>query len=215
MVAPIVVAALLFGATGALVFAAWRGGTAAGDRVTMRLSGDCAAAGGPVVLARAEAIGLGQPTMTVEAGTISLTATLPGLPDDHQAVPALLVRPGRFEAIGNSGPVLSNALLSDAQIRLDESGLPYTWVGLRPEGLRAMKALREADPEGELQLQIDHERPTPRPNDIDLEDDGLRVLTSDGPTERRMREAADRAILLENPLLDCELVVQDVTPVNP
>lgn len=215
MVAPIVVAGLLFAATGALVLAAWRGGTAAGDRVVMRFSGDCAAAGAPVVLARAEAIGLGEPALAVEGRVVSLTATLPGLPDDRSAVPALLARSGRFEATGATGRVLSNAELASAQIRLDESGLPYTWIGLRPTGVEAMKALRAADPTGSMQLRIDHEQPTPRPNDIDLEDDGLRVLTSEGPTDRRMREAADRAILIEAPMLDCDLIVQDVVSANP
>ena len=215
MVAPIVVAGLLFAATGALVFAAWRGGSAAGDRVVMRFSGDCTERGMVAVRARAEAIGLGDPSMTEEGGVISLTATLPGLPDDRVAVPALLVRQGRFEGLGPAGVVITNAELTEAQIRLDESGLPYTWVGLRPTGVEAMKALRAADPEGSLRIRIDHEQPTPRPNNIDLEDDGLRVLTSEGPTELRMREAADRAILLQAPMLDCELVVQDVVSANP
>ncbi|MFM2248590.1 MAG: hypothetical protein RL071_4665 [Pseudomonadota bacterium] len=212
MVAPIVVASALALATGLLVLLAWRGGTAAGPRLTVRFTTACPAAAKPVLAARADAIGLGDPVLQVEPDGLALTATMPGLADDAVAVPALLARPGKFTGIAGGEVIVDSSHLTGAQIRLDESGMPYTWVGLSPAGAAAVRALATADPEGGLAMAIDEDRPTPRPNDIELEDEGLRIITEAGITEQRMRTAADRAILLGTAPLPCPVVVAGTSP---
>lgn len=215
MVAPIVVASVLALATGALVLLAWRGGTASGPRLTVRFTSTCPAATQPILQARAEAIGLGDPLIALEDDGLRLTATMPGLPDDQTAVPALLARPGRFVGLAGGEVIVDNSHLTGAQIRLDESGMPYTWVGLSPAGAAAVRALATAAPEGALEMAIDEDRPTPRPNDIALEDDGLRIITEPAVTEVRMRSAADRAILLGTAPLPCPLTLREVAPAAP
>lgn len=212
MVAPILVATALALATGTLVVLAWRGGTAAGPRLTIRFDAACPAAALPILQARAEAIGLGEPVLTVEPEGILLTATMPGLPDDATAVPALLARPGRFSGESGGAVVVDNSHLTGAQIRLDESGMPYTWVGLSPAGAEAVRALAASDPSGDMAMAIDEDRPMPRPNDIALEDDGLRIITEATVTEARMRLAADRAILLGTAPLPCPVVPRPAVP---
>ncbi|MBL8616853.1 MAG: hypothetical protein JNM72_14685 [Deltaproteobacteria bacterium] len=212
MVAPIVVASALALATGLLVFLAWRGGTAAGPRLTVRFTTACPAAAQPVLAARADAIGLGDPIVEVEPDGLKLTATMPGLADDAVAVPALLARPGKFSGTAGGELIVDSSHLTGAQIRLDESGMPYTWVGLSPAGAAAVRGLATADPEGALEMALDDDRPTPRPNDIELEDEGLRIITEAGVTEQRMRTAADRAILLGTAPLPCPMQVAGTAP---
>lgn len=212
MVAPILVASALALATGLLVLLAWRGGTAAGPRLAVRFTTVCPAAAQPVLAARADAIGLGDPIVQIEPDGLTLTATMPGLADDAVAVPALLARPGKFTGTAGGEVIVDNSHLTGAQIRLDESGMPYTWVGLSPAGAAAVRGLATADPEGAMEMAIDADRPTPRPNDIELEDEGLRIITEVGVTELRMRVAADRAILLGTAPLPCPMQVAGTAP---
>jgi hypothetical protein len=130
---------------------------------------------------------------------------MPGLPDDATAMPALLTRPGRFTVNHNSAVLAENADLRMVEIRLDESGMPYTWVQLGPEAVERLRAAIAADPQGKLVLRLDDEVVSERPNTAQMTDDSLRVVTGEGMTADRMRVAADRAIVLHNGPIPCAL----------
>jgi hypothetical protein len=215
MLAPVIFATLLMLAAVGLFVASMVGGSARGDRVELRLEGPCAAAALPLVQARIDAVGLGDPLLELKDGALALQATLPGLQDDHAAIPALLSRRGAFEVVGPGGPITRPDDVLAAQVRLDESGAAYTWVDLRPEAVEAVEAAREADPEGELQLVIDGAPTVPRPNSVAVVEGGLRVLPDMQDPRQRMRIATDHAIALEHGPLPCALTAAGVRVLQP
>jgi len=205
MTAPMVFALFLMLAAGTVALLGRMGTDATGARLTLRFSGACVAAARPFIQGRAEEIGLGEPQYAEDDGGLRLTATLPGLPDDATAMPALLARPGRFPAQHNGAVLAENADLRMVEIRLDESGMPYTWVQLGPDAVERLRAAIAADPQGKLIVYLDDEVVSERPNTAQMTDESLRVVTGEGMTADRMRVAADRAIVLHNGPIPCAL----------
>lgn len=207
MAAPVIFALVMMIAVGALFLLAVRGGTATGDRVAIAF--DTCDAAGPILLARAEAIGLGSPALD----GATLTATLPGLDDDATAVPALLAAPGALE-IRREGEVLAtHEDVTVALVRLDESGLPYTWIELEEAALAAVTAAVLDEPDGNLLIALDGVVVADRPNSREVADGGLRIVEAREMTSKeRMRRSVDRAILLSHGPLPCPTTVRAVTP---
>ena len=217
MAAPVILASVLMLATALLALLAWIGDTADGARVAVVLSGPCAEGSPPTLLARANEIGLGQPEVTVTGPQqVRLVATLPGRTEAEQTeVPALITRRGHVLAGNASAPIFTREHVELAQVRLDESGMPYTWLQLSPPALEAMAAATEADPEGEMPLQVDTRSAPARPFSTTVSDGGIRLLPGEGDTRARMRVATDDAIVLTHGPLDCSLTVDSVTTVAP
>ncbi|MEC7946277.1 MAG: hypothetical protein VX265_01845 [Myxococcota bacterium] len=214
MAAPLIVATLLMLATALLAVLAWMGGTASGDRVDLQLRGACAAEALPLVRARAEAVGLGDPELSLQDDMLVLTATLPGLDDDGTAIPRLLSRRGWLEVRRADTVVLDRAAVTQAAIRLDESGSPYVWVDLDKDAVAAFQAALDADPSGELTFYLDDEVAAVRPNSRGIKDDGLRIVhAGDAKPAVRMRIAADTSIALTHGPLPCALEAGVPTPV--
>lgn len=205
MTAPMVFALFLMLAAGTVALLGRMGTDATGARLTLRFSGACVAAARPFIQGRAEEIGLGEPQYAEDDGGLRLTATMPGLPDDATAMPALLARPGRFTVQHNGAVLAENADLRMVEIRLDESGMPYTWVQLGPDAVERLRAAIAADPQGKLIVYLDDEVVSERPNTAQMTDESLRVVTGEGMTADRMRVAADRAIVLHNGPIPCAL----------
>lgn len=214
MAAPLIVATLLMIATVTLAALAWFGGSADGDRVTIRLAGTCAADALPMVQARAETVGMGDPELALDGGAIVLTATLPGLEDDATSIPRLLSRRGWLEVRQGDTVVLDGSKVKEASIRLDEGGAAYTWIDLDKQSVAPFQAVLDADPEGELTFYLDDEVAAVRPNTRGIKDDGLRIVA---PGEMlpgaRMKIAADTSIVLTHGPLPCALVAGTPTPV--
>lgn len=210
MVAPLVVAGGLVAATLALVVLAIRGGQAEGDRVDIQF--DTCAAAAPRLAARAHAIGLGDPQAGASGGRVTLSVTLPGLDDDRVAIPALLAAPGLFEITSEGAVLATHEDITLAQVQLDESGLPYTWIELDAEPLAAVTAAVDADPHGQLIMRLDGVVVAERPNTRDVADGGLRIVDGGELVSRdRMRRSVDRAILLSEGPLPCPTRVESVT----
>jgi hypothetical protein len=214
MAAPLIVATLLMIATVTLAALAWFGGTADGDRVSIRLEGACAAEALPMVQARAESVGLGDPEIALDAGAVVVTATLPGLDDDATAIPRLLSRRGWLEIRQGDTVVLDGSKVKEASIRLDEGGAAYTWIDIDKESVAPFQAALDADPEGELTFHVDDELAAVRPNTRGIKDDGLRIVA---PGEMlpaaRMKIAADTSIVLTHGPLPCALSTSAPSPV--
>ena len=211
MAAPMIFAALLLFAIGTLFLLALRGGEATGARVEITLAACPDAL--PIVEARAGAIGLGDPVLTPTDAGGALVATLPGLEGDEALIPALLAAPGALELRAGDAVVATTADLTVAQVRLDESGLPYTWIELRPAPLKALTDAIAADPEGTVDIWLDGARVAERPNSRSVADGGIRVVdVGEMPGTDRMRRAVDRSILLSHGPLPCAVTVQGVRP---
>jgi len=217
MAAPLIVATILMLATAVLAVLAWIGDTADGARVEVVLEGACAESTPPMLLARADEIGLGSPEVSVLSPTqVKVVADLPGRTDDENThVPAVLARQGTLVAGSSSSPVFTRDQVDSAQVRLDESGMPYTWLDLDPPALDALKAATEADPEGEMSIRVDSRAAPSRPFSKPVSDGGIRLLPGEGDTRSRMRVAADDAIVLTHGPLACPLSVVSVTTVAP
>ncbi len=215
MALPLGFALLLMAATGVLFLLALRGGTPEGERV--RLSWEACPEAGALVLARAEAVGLGTPRLALAGGgRLSLEATLPGLADDRDAIPALLARPGTLMLQDASGTtVLTEDAVELAQVRLDESGLPYTWVELEDEAYAALEAATKAAPEDHLAVVVDGTLLVERPNSREVSDGGVRLVEGvEMDSKRRMRRAVDRSIALTHGPLPCPLTDPVLEPVD-
>jgi len=212
--APIIFAFILLAAAGGVLLAAWMGGSADGERLDITWSGDCATEAGPMVLARAESIGLGAPELEVTGDQVRLVATMTGYEDDRTAMPALLGRRGLLEVTHGDEVVLTQADVEKAYLRLDESGMPFTNLELASEPGDALNTLTVGDPEGELVISMDGEILAVRPNIDSVKNRELKVLAGDGMTRLRMRRAVDRALLLEHGPLPCTLRVVGVEPVR-
>ena len=214
MAAPLIVATALMLATVTLALLAWKGGTAEGARLRIELTGTCGEQAIPILVARMQEMGLGEAQATSSATGVTLVATMPGSAEneaDH--IPAMLARQGLLTAGPPAQPTFTGEGVEEAQIRLDESGLPYTWLTLSAPALESLKAAAAADPEGVLTLRLDAIDAPPRPHSKPINDGGIRLLPGEGITRERMQVAADHAIVLTHGPLPCPLTVGSVTEV--
>jgi preprotein translocase subunit SecD len=139
---------------------------------------------------------------------------MPGSADDEAShIPALLARQGHLRAGTEASPIFTHEGIEEAQIRLDESGLPYTWLDLNPPAITALEAQAVADPDGTMALVLDGVESPTRPFNKPVNDGGIRLLPGDGVTRSRMRIAADQAIVLTHGPLPCPLSVTSVQAV--
>lgn len=214
-VVPIAFALLLGVNVVALAVLGRMGGQAEGDRVQITWQAPCAAQALPVMQERGTSLGLGDPRWSVQGERITLVATLPGLEDDRQSVPALLGRPGLLQVKLGDQVLATHLDLDRARLELDDSGMPMTQLTLQPEvGERVAQAV-ELAPEGELLFLLDGEELARRPNSIKVLDHQLKVIPGEGTTRVRMKRATDRAILLDHGALDCTPQLLGVDPAAP
>jgi hypothetical protein len=208
MAAPIV----FIGALGVAVAILWglvRFGsdTATGERVNIRFSAACMDGAAPVLQARAAQVGM-DPQM--EGSTMS--AVLPELPEAAQIVPAMLVRPGKFSLVDNTGQViLDNKAIDEVAIDLDNAGMPNTVIKLSAD---ARARLDEVEPTAVLVPAIDgHSFESVSASTL-VESQEMTLAAGTGRTAVRMQRAADRAIVLAHGPLPCTVQVQGVAVVG-
>lgn len=137
---PLVLALLIFLSVGLFALLTSLGGTARGERARITVRSACAPQWSSLLLARAQKLGLGEPSVATSGEEAQLTATLPGLEDDAQAVPQLLSAPGVFAVYGapsadsapSGSPLATQADVEEVYLQLDVSGHPYAEVHLQP-----------------------------------------------------------------------------------
>jgi len=200
MAVPIVfIGAMMFAV--AMLFVLTRtGGDATGERVLIEFDSACADAAQPLIAARAEQIGLGDPGWPSSA---VLTASLPELTDARSTIPALLARQGLFSLTNEEGTeVLDNTAIEEIAIDLDNAGMPNTLIKLRPHALASI-----GDSTAEyLTPSIDGEARAANRRTA-IQNEGFVTLDSGtGRTADRMRKAADWAIILEHGPLPCPVL---------
>ncbi len=211
-VLPVLFALLLLGNVGALVLLGSLGGRARGERVELLLSGPCLGPARAHLQARVESLGLGSPEWVDEPRGLVLRATLPGLPDDRSAIPALLSAPGELAVLSEGQVVATRADLASAHLELDESGMPVNTLVFHPEPGERLARLVEERPQGELVFLLDGEEIARRPNSVKVTEHKLRIYPGEGETRDRMKRATDRSIVLGNGPLPCRLRAEVQSP---
>ncbi|NOY26977.1 MAG: hypothetical protein GXP62_13995 [Oligoflexia bacterium] len=210
-VVPIGFALFLAANVGALAMLGYLGGRAGGSRLVITWHTGCAAQTLPIMQQRAESMGLGKPRWTTTSDQISLVATMPGLPDDATAVPALLGRSGQLRLRMGDQVLATQADLTAASLEMDEAGMPYTQIVLSPEAGQKVAEAVDANHKGELVFDLDQEELARRPNTIAVEHDKLKIIAGVGKTRDRFRRATDRAIILGHGALPCDLTLASVS----
>ena len=212
MAAPLIVATLMMLATATLAALVWMGGTASGERVAITLEGPCAEDASGLIEARVHAIGLGDPEVQLQTGQLHILATLPGVEDELETIPAVLGQPGNIEIHSEGQVILSRGEVREASIRLDEAGAPYVWLDLDPAAIPQLEEQLAANPEGEWHFFIDGSLAAVRPNSRGIKDDGLRLIApGDMTPAERLRRAADASIVLSHGPLPCALQATTTT----
>ena len=181
--------------------------SASGARVTLRFEGACVPEARDIIYQRVDMVGLGEPDLGLDGAALVLTATMPGLPDDATAIPALLTRRGALEIRSGDQALAGPLDVASASVNLDTSGAPYASVKLLPSAAARVTAALRAGSALDVLLDgavIVHQEGG------DLEGDQLTLTPSDGDPRARMRQAADWAILLSSGALPCDLTVTTV-----
>lgn len=207
MAVPLALSALALGGALWAVLKLDQGRPATGERVTLTLATECAPAAKRVLERRVSAIGLGDPVLAEAPGGLRLTATLPGLPDDRSAIPALLTRPGRLGVSAAGRPVADQDDVVATALNLDMKGSPYAEVQLN--GL-AVADLREATKEGG-RIEVTLDGAVLLSEDVGaLRDDRLRLVPAEGGPGEKMRAVADWSILLGSGALPCAVTLSSL-----
>ena len=206
--APVVLAVLFAASIAMLVLLSWRGGTASGDRVAITFVGTCPVdAWQPLVMARARAIGLGDPELRSDGRSVTLEATLPGLVDDRTEIPALLAREGRLEMRLDERILATRPDLVRAVPSVDEAGQPYASLTFTPE---AAARIAEAGDGHDMTTLVDGEPRAAWLSTDTLETHTVRLLEGGADNRERMRRAADDAIVLSHGPLPCAVRVESI-----
>jgi len=206
--APVILAVLFVVSIATLALLSWRGGTASGDRVAMTFVAACPAdTWQPLVVARVHDIGLGDPDVRSDGASVTLTATLPGLADDHTAIPALLAREGALEMRLDERVLATRSDLVSATPSVDEAGQPYALLTFTTE---AAARIAEAGDGHDMTTLVDGEPRAAWMSTDTLKTQSVRLLEGGADNHERMRRAADDAIVLSHGPLPCPVRVASI-----
>jgi len=181
--------------------------TASGDTVAISFSGGCLDRATPLLIARAEQVGM---PVTMSGNTMN--AVLPDIPDAANVVPALLVREGRFALVSQDESVrFDNGHIDAVAIDLDTAGMPVTVLKLNAAARADLKGMTsdlklrpEIDGTPIEAIKVSQLQETPE----------ITIPSGDGRTSERMKRAADRAIILEHGPLPCAIHITNVAAAN-
>ena len=181
--------------------------TASGDAVAISFSGACLDRATPLLIARAEQVGM---PVTMSGSTMS--AVLPDIPDAANTIPALLVREGQFALASKDDSVrFDNGHIDAVAIDLNTAGMPITMLKLNAAARAKLKGMT---PELELHPEIDG-TPFESIKVSQLQETPeITIPSGDGRTSERMKRAADHAIVLEHGPLPCAIHITNVAAAN-
>ncbi|MGC6510745.1 MAG: hypothetical protein ACON4U_20160 [Myxococcota bacterium] len=214
MAAPIVFASILMLAIAVLALLAWKGGAATGDRVLLKFSADCMADANPIIMARVEELGLGDPVPTISGRSLELAVTLPGLENDRQDIPRLLSQQGMLRVMDEDKQLATQEDIKSVSLDLDESGLPIVKVVFDPTVHQKLAQHIDASPRDSLSIIIDNSDSIERPNSAKLGEE-LRLVAQVNGTRAQMKVSADRTIVLNHGPIPCQVVVDSLEILEP
>jgi len=211
MVLPVALAVSLLIFAGLTVFLIWKGGTAEGESLEVSISGVCLDSAQPIVEARMEAIGLGNPRSSRSQKQLLLSFQLPGRAENEKHhIPQLLTQPGKLLLRFNQTIYATEKDLKKAIFQTDEEGMPYVGLILTDEKYQPMQEFVLKNPKDHLVILIDGEQVAQRPNSKKLLEEEMRLYPLGQDTRERMKKAVDIAILLANKPIACELTLERV-----
>ncbi len=160
LLAPVAFAFVLAVIVGGLFIAGWIGRPATGERTVVTVRSDCPDDWSRVIGTRANSIGLGDRELSVDGDTTTLISTFPGLPDDIEAIPALLTKTGAFavyavesaESEPSGEPVVTHEDIIEVHLDLDLRNHPLVQLSFQPNALTRLRST-----EGALLSTIDGE----------------------------------------------------------
>ncbi|TVQ88725.1 MAG: hypothetical protein EA397_16140 [Deltaproteobacteria bacterium] len=202
--APLAFALLIAAAYGVLFGAGMLGASADGERVTITFE-TCPEAQ-PLLSARVDHMGLGDPEWTERSSRLSLTATLPGT-EIAEHIPPTLARPGGFTL--RTGPAREDPILLDhralqsAEFSLKELGNPLVLLRLTASARTELIAHMESAPDGHISIWVDDELVLSRPNDPPFRRDEIDVRAEGADGRDNIRRAVDWAMLMTFGPLPC------------
>lgn len=206
---PIVIAVLLVGSYGAIFLLGVQGRAPEGPVARMSFSG-CDEAE-PVIRARVEEMGLGDPQWEAPSGGFALTARLPAWQGATDQIPATLTAPGEFAA--RAGPdaggrvLASDEDIASATMRLDFAATPSTAVRLGPTAAREVTRWMDEEPQGVTSLWLDGEHIGTRDNDPDTPGDRFTLEPASEERQAIIQQAAAWAVILNHGALPCPVQV--------
>lgn len=209
MAAPVVLAAILLSAIALLVFLGWLGGTASGERVEITFTSSCMTEAHPIITARVNELGLGEPILDVSSTEMKLIATLPGLENDKTFIPVLLSQPGRLKVLADEDVLATEADLKSASLDLDDAGMPVVKIVFVPTVHDMLATHIDGNPRDSLSIWIDDQDELIRPNSVKLGAE-MKMVSMAGDTREQMKHSADRTILLQHGPMPCEVNVRSV-----
>lgn len=202
LAAPPVAIVAVFIAYAWLIYNGWVGRPADGDVVTLQFEACEAAA--PVVQARVEDMGLGEPDLAFDGGRLTVRAQLPARPDAAKDIAHTLSQPGELEVLDDEGNVLmTSADIDYAGVRLDITMSPSTLVVMTEAGRdRVFDYIRE-HPGGKLHYRIDGTDVWSHGNQKPLGPGEIEIPPDAEDDQARIQLAASRGIALNNGPLPC------------
>lgn len=176
------------------------GRAADGERVELAFSG-CPEAE-PMLARRVEAMGLGDPELTVDGDLLRLTATLPAEPDVAARIPATLAMRGVLSSSPQGHPdqvLFTNDDVEGAAIRQDITLSPWVVLTLTEEAQSRFQEVVLAERDGHVAYTLDGE-PIGTTSNLNGAPREVELLPDAEDERVRMHLAAERAVVLDSPL---------------
>ena len=212
---PVGLAALVIIAYVVLFSAGFIGLGAGGDRVAMEFR-TCAEAR-PLIEARVEQMGLGDPVWETTSEGLSLTANMPATPAAPY-IPETLARVGDFAIVTgetrDGDVIVDDDDIVQAQLSLKELGNPLVVLEMTHDAHKRLEAHMEAHIEDSISVWVDDELVLARPNDPPFRRTEIDVRAEGDDGQDNLRRAADWGILLTHGPLPCPTTLVSATPVE-
>lgn len=212
---PVALTVLVIGAYAVLFGAGFLGFGAGGDRVLIEF--DTCDDARPMLEARVEQMGLGDPQWDTSGGGLALTTTLPDTPAAPH-IPTTLARGGDFALVTgetrDGDVIIDDEDVLEAALSLKELGNPLVVLKLSSEAQKRLEAHMEDHVEGSISVWIDDELVLARPNDPPFRRAEIDVRAEGDDGQDNLRRAADWGILITHGPLPCPAHVASVTPLE-
>lgn len=210
--APLVAVPMVFAAYGYLFYSGLGGRPADGARVEIAFDG-CEAAG-PIIEARVQRMGLGDPVFGTRDSGPMIEVTLPTDEEVANDVPTTLARTGAFEIRAGDEVLFDNSALTDATVRMDIMMSPWVVLRLQEDAEASLHAHQKTDLSAETSYWIDGVK-LGRISNQKTVMGGEVELPGDAANDRaRMQRAAADALVLSSGPLPCSVSVVSVHPAS-
>lgn len=187
------------------------GRLAEGKKVSIEFSGTCLPEAKPILSKRMNAMGLGEPDLSIADGKLTAIVQLPGFRENEEEhIPKMLGQRGVWQMRYKGEVLLSNDDIRSVKYDEDESGNLEVLLAFHEKKKLSTKELLEKMPDEETEIWLDDRMVIHRPNTVVMSDD-FRFVSEESNPAIKSQEAADFLILLSNPVIPCELELGSIT----